>query len=327
MPGNENSGIFTNYQSNPQYSNSLINNFVSSITEDKHGNLWIGTLGGLDKFNPLTNKFEHFTGEHEYKMVDQVGCLHFDKWNNLWVGTVQGLFKIYANGNGIIDTRKSKVKYFVNDPEKKNSISGNYVISICADKNNNLWFGTYGNGLNKLIFDSLGNNNEEIFISYTETDGLSNNVVYGILEDESGNLWLSTDNGLSEFDPEKEEFRNYYVADGLQSNQFYWSACHKNKYGKMYFGSMNGLNAFYPEKIIDINNTPQIVITDFKIYNRSVEVGEKFNNRVILSKAITHTDHLVIMSYHLNFPHLIMISLTRLNMPIKWRILIINGRM
>ncbi len=62
---------------------------------------------------------------------------------------------------------------------------------------------------------------------------------------------------------------------------------------------MNGLNAFYPEKIIDINNTPQIVITDFKIYNRSVKVGEKYNNRVILSKAITHTDHLVI-SYKSN---------------------------
>jgi ligand-binding sensor domain-containing protein/signal transduction histidine kinase/DNA-binding response OmpR family regulator len=299
MPGRETSGIFINYQSEPQYIRSLINDFVSSITEDEHGNLWIGTLGGLDKFNPVTNKFEHFTGEHEYKRVDQVGCLHFDKWNNLWVGTIQGLFKIYADGNGIIDTRKSKVKYFVNDPEKKNSISGNYVISICADKNNNLWFGTYGNGLNKLIFDTLDKNNEEIFISYTETDGLSNNVVYGILEDESGNLWLSTDNGLSKFDPEKEEFRNYYVADGLQSNQFYWSACHINKYGKMYFGSMNGLNAFYPEKITDINNTPQIVITDFKIYNRSVEVGKKYNNRVILSKAITHTNDLII-SYKSN---------------------------
>ncbi len=297
--GNETSPVFLNYQEEPQNSNGLVNDFISSITEDKYGNLWIGTLGGLDKFNPAIYEFEHFTGEHEYKSVDQVGCHHFDKWNNLWAGTIEGLFKIYAGADGNIDTRKSKVKYFTNDPDNNNSISGNYVISICADKKNNLWFGTYGNGLNKLIFDTLDSNNEEIFVSYTETDGLSNNVVYGILEDEAGNLWLSTDNGLSKFNPEKQEFRNYYVADGLQSNQFYWSACYKNKYGKMYFGSMNGLNAFYPDKIVDINNTPRIVITDFKIYNRSVEVGKKYNNRIILNKDITHTDHLVI-SYKSN---------------------------
>jgi signal transduction histidine kinase/DNA-binding response OmpR family regulator len=116
-----------------------------------------------------------------------------------------------------------------------------------------------------------------------------NDIVYGILEDRDGNLWLSTDNGLSKFDPAREEFRNYSVSDGLLNNQFYWSACFQNSDGRLYFGGMKGLLAFYPENIIDRNIEYNLTITDFKIYNQPVEIGSEYYDRIILERPISRT--------------------------------------
>lgn len=298
LPGHEESGIFKRYINESGNNNSLINTFISSITEDKWGNLWIGTFEGLDRMDPSSEKFMHFTSIYNGIRITRVGCLSFDNNNNLWVGTENGLFKISPGNEGKIDLQKSAVNYFINDTSNRHTINGNYIISICCDKKGNLWFGTYGYGLNKLIINPLTVDDVQ-FISYTEADGLANNVIYGILEDNRGNLWLSTDNGLSRFNPLKKEFKNYYVADGLQSNQFYWSAYFKNKSGKMYFGGMNGLNAFYPDSIQDDKFTPYVAITNFKIYNQSVEVGKKYNGKVTLEKSISNTDS-ILLSYKSN---------------------------
>jgi ligand-binding sensor domain-containing protein len=292
-PENKEKGKFIHYEQTPGDTAGLINDFISTIVEDQWGYLWIGTLGGLDRFNPATGIFEHVTGRYRQKEVDQVGCLQFDRDHNLWAGTIQGLFMIPARENGEVDPLSDDLRYFVHVPEDSTSLSGNYVISICLDQQGDLWFGTYGNGINKLVIDS-GSSSPFKFAVYTEKQGLSNNVVYGILEDDSGNLWLSTDNGLSSFDPVKEVFRNYYTSDGLQSNQFYWSASYKNNQGKLYFGSMNGLNAFYPDRINITKSSPGTIITDLKIFNQSVEVGKTYYGRVILNKSITSTESIVL---------------------------------
>ena len=145
----------------------------------------------------------------------------FDQNDNLWIGTQIGLYKVQSVQSGMIDCRNSSIQYFTNVPLNPESISGNYIISMCADKHGNIWFGTYGNGLN-LLKKEYTKNNEPRFINYTEADGMCNNIVFGILEDNSDNLWLSTDNGLSRFNVENKIFKNYYTGDGLQSNQFYW---------------------------------------------------------------------------------------------------------
>lgn len=295
LPANKRKGSFDHFTSNPDNPQSLVSDFISSIILDDEGNLWIGTLGGLDIFNPRTSVFTHVTLNYGGKNIDQVGCLQFDKQKNLWAGTIQGLFKIQAGKNGRIDPSGSPVYYYTNSTDDPQSISGNYVISICVDHNGSLWFGTYGNGLNHLVPDTI-NSGIVRFINYTEEDGLSNNIIYSIIEDNKGILWLSTDNGLSRFDPEAKRFTNYYVADGLQSNQFYWSAGYKNKDGKLYFGSMNGLNAFYPDQITEVDFGPATVITDFKIFNQPVEVGKEYNGRRILENSLPYTNH-IIMSY------------------------------
>jgi len=117
-------------------------------------------------------------------------------------------------------------------------------------------------------------------------------VIWGILEDNSGNLWLSGNNGLSRFNPKTEECRNYNRYDGLQGNQFTMRAYHQGEDGEMFFGGVNGFNAFYPEDIKDNPFMPAVAITDFKIANKSVSTGKQEDGRTILNKSITATNEI-----------------------------------
>ena len=83
------------------------------------------------------------------------------------------------------------------DPADSESLAGNYVTSLFEAHDGTIWIGTYGNGICKYTENENGGS----FINYTQQNGLCNNVAYGIEEDTEGNLWISTDNGLSKFDP------------------------------------------------------------------------------------------------------------------------------
>jgi len=98
--------------------------------------------------------------------------------------------------------------------------------------------------------------------------------VSGILEAASGYLWLSTNMGLSRFDPASEVFKRYDASDGLQSNEFNMSAYHRSDGGEMFFGGINGFNAFFPADITDSEYIPPLVISDFKLFNVSVRIGQ-----------------------------------------------------
>ena len=112
--------------------------------------------------------------------------------------------------------------------------------------------------------------------------------MYGILEDNQGYLWLSTNKGLSKFNPKKETFRNYDILDGLQSNEFN-PAYFKSARGELFFGGINGFNAFYPQQVKNNDYIPPIVITDFKIFNQSIHLGKDspLQQHISVTKEIT----------------------------------------
>ena len=132
------------------------------------------------------------------------------------------------------------------------------------------------------------------FARYTENQGLPSSTIRCILEDGIGRLWLSTQKGISRFDPKMETFRNYDVSDGLQSNEFS-TGCYQGPDGEMFFGGSNGFNAFFPENIRDNPYVPPVVITSFKIFNKPVPIGAKS----VLKKAIPYVDSLT-LSYRDN---------------------------
>ncbi|MCK4745604.1 MAG: hypothetical protein KAT15_01140, partial [Bacteroidales bacterium] len=269
-PGNEEDGNFMHYLQDPGDDQSLVNNFVSSMAEDRFGMIWIGTYGGLVVYSPENQEFNRILQSAE-GLIDKIGCLNFDLYSNLWIGTEEGLYFIPASTNEPLYLDFSRTTEYIHHVDLPGSLSGDYIISIFDDSFGNLWFGTYGNGLNKLPADSL-NAGVLSFTHYSEDEGLCNNTIYGIQEDPSGSLWLSTEKGLSRFNINTERFTNYFMVDGLLHNQFYWSSSFKSSTGKLYFGSMNGLPSFFPEKIKEHVIEPGVILTDFKIYNQSVQV-------------------------------------------------------
>lgn len=119
---------------------------------------------------------------------------------------------------------------------------------------------------------------------------MPNNAGEGILEDSAGKQWLSTGSGLSRFDPRTRTFKNYYSEDGLPGDESRESVYYKSARGEMFFGGVNGVAAFYPEKVVDSSFVPPVVLTDFRLFNKPVPIG----SRSPLKKSIAYTDSLAL---------------------------------
>ncbi len=112
------------------------------------------------------------------------------------------------------------------------------------------------------------------FVSYSEKDGLANEVIYKILEDNSGKIWVSTNKGLSSFDPSLKKFKNYSYYNGLQRSPFVLGAGLKLSDGTLFFGGVDGFNYVNPVNLHSNKNVPRVVLTDLKISNKSVIPSE-----------------------------------------------------
>jgi len=219
--------------------------------------VWVAARNAIVQFNTTSKDFSafHYPSDGEFFVLS----VYDDGSANFWVGTEIGLF------NYNISTGKWQI---FNQGE--DGLSNDRVKSICSDPlepNKYIWLGTDGGGLNKLDLETF-----EIEV-FTTKDGLPNAVVYGILPDDQNNLWLSTNNGLSCFNPATGQFRNYNIHDGLQDNEFNSLSYYKDKNGKLYFGGINGITAFYPDQIKPNTYVPDVVITDFQISYESVTPG------------------------------------------------------
>ncbi len=268
---------------------------VFALLEDYDKNLWIGTYGG-GIFRWLKNKnaegyikdviLEHPSNPNSLSS-NIIRNVFQDRNKNLWFATANGLCKLTPEE---ATKEYPEFKVYKNIPNDPTSLSHNYILEIYESKAGDLWIGTFGGGLNKYIPSSDGL--EEKFISYTEKNGLPNNVIKGILEDEKGNLWLSTNKGLSQFSPNTEYFKNYDANDGLQDNEFQELACLHRNNGEMLFGGINGFNAFYPENIKENTFASETVITDFRVSNQPVRLGEEINGRVLLTEPINEAEEI-----------------------------------
>ncbi|MGA2488871.1 MAG: two-component regulator propeller domain-containing protein, partial [Anaerolineales bacterium] len=266
-------GTFTSYRHNSADPNSLSNDDVFSIFEDRLGKLWIGTQhGGLNRLDQATGTFTHYqhdASDPESLSDDQVRAIIEDHTGVLWIGTFGGL--------DLWDGQTNRFTVYRSDPRNPSSLSSDEVSCIFEDPNGTVWVGTFGGGLNR--FDRTTRS----FTHYNEKNGLPDDTVYGILADPGGDLWLSTNKGLSKFDPGTKIFRNYDISDGLQGDQFNPGSFFQSKDGEMFYGGTQGLNAFYPAQVVDNPIPPPLVITAFQKFNQTVQTDLASNETVQLS--------------------------------------------
>jgi len=281
---NKNTGQFANYEISVNDPGALSNSRVLALFEDSNGNIWIGTRGGgLNKFNKKTEKFEVFL--HNPKDTTSISSntilsITEDTQGNIFAGTFEG---------GLCKFKKQNKTFqrFKNNPADPNSLSNNNVWVALFDSKNRMWLGTQG-GLN------LVRNPETTFkFDYFEIKhGLSSNVIFGIEEDKQGNIWLSTFKGIVKLNidvlqdliennedisayktnPFNPLFKTFEKSDGLAGNEFNQGAYFKSTDDIVYFGGLSGLTYFHPDSIMENDFEPEVILSDFKIFNKKVGI-------------------------------------------------------
>ncbi|HEX9658902.1 MAG TPA: two-component regulator propeller domain-containing protein, partial [Rhodothermales bacterium] len=270
---------FIHFRADPE-SPGAMPGVVSAITEDRSGNLWFGHTLGLAKMRPdAFGKFEAYLSDPEDSTTVSpfgVTAIMEDLAGFIWAGANSGLSRV--------DPETGRATRYEHDPNDPTSLSARDVNALLERRRESgiIWIGTGGGGLNRLDVRTGE------FRRFTERDGLANNVVYGILEDDLGRLWISTNHGLSRFDPETETFKNYGVEIGLQGLEFDESAYHKSRSGEFFFGGTNGLNAFYPNELSENLNAPEVQLVDLKLFNKSV----KSTGAIKLEQPLSDTDEI-----------------------------------
>jgi len=268
----------THHRHDPKDTTSLVSDNVWKVFEDSNSKLWVGTTDGLDVLDRTTKKFTHYNKVNSGLSNNSIFNIFEDADHDIWVATPDGLNLFQKKNNRFIT--------FFNREGDPKSISNNVVISLYQDSKGRLWICTQ-NGLN--LYDKLGNS----FTKYSEEDGLPSNSMCSVLEDKKGRLWISTQNGISVFDPDTRSAKNYNVKDGLQDNEFKPYAALKTSWGEMFFGGNNGYNMFDPDNIISNTFIPPVIITDFKIFNKSIKNSPGSS---VLKNYISETQ-LVTLSY------------------------------
>lgn len=266
---------FKRFRYNRLDNNSLSNDNIYSIIEDKEGRILVGTFGGglniVDETNGQTRfvSFRNKLNSYPIQNCSKIRHLLLDKDNTLWVATTNGLLQMDN-----FMTPQMKEHYIQKIPNVKNSLSNNDVHYLHQSKDGTLWIGTFGGGLISLHRKADDNQSAEFNI-YTTREGLYNDIVLSIQEDRTGNLWFSSENSISRYDAKNKLFQNYEIFHGLNDAHFSEAASLLTSNGEMIFGSNKGYCYFFPDKIQQNIAVPPIVFTRFQLFNQDVSIDEK----------------------------------------------------
>ncbi|MBW8051243.1 MAG: hypothetical protein FVQ77_13060 [Cytophagales bacterium] len=163
----------------------LILNSVKSIVEDKNGNIWVGTGGGISKFkannNGLPPAFENYTTDQG--LVDNnVLTINIDQNGNIWIGTTGGVSKL-------IPQKSENSDFTFENFTTQHGLVNNIISSILEDENGNIWFGTFGGGISKFAGNAFQN--------FTTEHQLINDNIRSVLEDHNSDIWFTYRGGIS----------------------------------------------------------------------------------------------------------------------------------
>jgi diguanylate cyclase (GGDEF)-like protein len=248
-------GVTATYRHSRGDPQSICNDEVWSITEDQGGALWIGTNDGVDRFDSVRGVVTAHFDTPAANGTANAGtrALLTDRKGRLWIGTIAGLYRIESSPAGIARVRPD-------DP----ALSRDGVVALHEDRKGLVWLGTLGGGLKSIDPDTA-----EIRV-YKD---FPSNAIYGIQEDSRGRLWLSTNHGLSRFDPSTGRSQHFGLSNGLQSLQFNLGANLKARDGHLFFGSVEGLYDFDPDRVELDTVAPPVVLTAVRVFNESLKLA------------------------------------------------------
>ena len=181
---------------------------IKSLTSGHDGHILIGTDNGV--FDLCKGSARHYRHDsrQELSIADnEVWCLYADGQHNVWAGHERG-FSIASNSRSLRTIKLSALTH---------SGEGNEIHAIHRDSRNNLWLGGT-NGVVRLSDDSTPH-----WYRHSKTgNSLSHNRVRAIYEGRDSTMWFATDGGINRYNPAKDGFEVFYVADSLGKHNSNW---------------------------------------------------------------------------------------------------------
>jgi ligand-binding sensor domain-containing protein/signal transduction histidine kinase len=242
----------------------IVNLEVAAIHQDRAGQLWFGTSGGLVRWDGGRN-WRVFT-TRDGLSADAVRALADDAEGNLWIGTDRG---------GLNRLRDGRVTVF---RKRDGGLPSDNISALLADAEGVLWVGT-GAGLARFHAGR--------WTRFTTAEGLVGNSISFLAEDAEGRLWIGSNAGLMRVP--KTNFialaagrapslggRAYTEADGLptrECSQGSQPAAARTPDGRLWFPTTQGLVSVRPEQLRPNPVAPPVVIESVAVGGRARETN------------------------------------------------------
>ena len=243
-------------------SETLSNHFIYKMIIDNSNDsvVWVGTTQGLCRLNRISIE------EKWYRPKEQINELPNDRVIIFTQGSDSDLWMYYTyhNSMGRFDRSTGSFEIFKPEGEQRDALSGD-LSNIEPGVDGKIWV-TSLFGLTE--FDTRSKS----FRIFNQADGLSENELTIALKDKNDGLWICGNKVLNHYDNESKQF----TKSPLDSDIKYFVS--KSKFlaedGTIFLGGMNGFYMFHPDKISTNQTRPDIVLTDFKVWNESRELNQ-----------------------------------------------------
>ena len=250
---------FTKYKFDPLDSNSISQNLIYTIFEDKRGDIWVSTYEGLCKFDLATEKFTRYKPSPNARFADpNIFAINEDSDGMMWVGsTSKGLCRFdRESGKFLPDSFDLGYHKLPGDLEE----FGGGISCIYKDRAGVLWVGN-ATGLHKINLTAVKSGQSKVSTDYQHDPGnpttLSSNNVSSIFEDKAGIIWVATDNGLNSLDKKTGNFKRYQNDPKnnqsiSSNNSFSWggSGIKEDQEGNLWISTGKGLNKLNKDRSI-----------------------------------------------------------------------------
>ena len=302
-----------------KYSNGVLERYNADIPKtvlallDDDEWLWIGSVKGISRMDYTTSKVRNYlpfdventenrvlniykSHAGEIFAATTIGVMTYDRDKDRFVmiSDLAGLtiehmaedsrgvlwLASYSTGVYSYDLNNSTTKAHYS-PQTGSQVIPDMISSVCVDAADNTWIIGFSSGF--FLYNRKNDSFQEF--SMETMPSVPTDVYFRALSDDDGRLWLSTDSGLIEFDPSKENVRVYTKDDGLLDNEFTKAAIQLRS-GKFAFGSADGFVMFDPDDLNTADHLSKVTITDMYLDYKPVS-SDAFEGNVDLKDQIT----------------------------------------
>lgn len=283
---------------------SLSDDNVYCVYEDTSGRIWVATFAGGVNYlttgedgKPVFMNHRNRLSQYPIGQCNKVRYITGDSRGFIWIGTTMGALAVDGSFRR---PEEAVFHHFVRRMSGDGSgLSNNDVHWIISTGSQELYFATFGGGLDKLVSWDKGDN--AVFKVYGVEDGLPSDVLLSVREDRHGNLWMSTENGISKFVPSTETFENYTDKSLPFAVRFSEAASACTSKGNVLFGSSDGIFFLNPDSIKKSSYTPPIVLSKLLVANKEVLPADSSVLKVVLDctekLTLSHEENMVTFQF------------------------------